>query len=175
MPSKSPRKVVGRLTQTEYGIVRALTDEQQIDAASLETAVTTAVTDRFELANGFIEAAKLLAASGNPLVRRSAVSRAYYAAYHAARATVFAVRRRDENDHEKLPKAVDQLPGQDQPIGDSLKELRELRREMDYSPYPGPDAQSEYDQNELNDEIPKSIATAEHVVVVLTEYLAHRE
>lgn len=171
MACKSPSKLIGRLTQPAYGLLRSLTDGGPLDAVTLERSVKTAVADRFVLARGLIKAAKVLAENEDSLVRRSAVSRAYYAGYHAARATVFEVERRDVDDHEKLPGLVDlALKGQAQ-AGDVLKELRRLRNEMDYSPYPGPDPGTQYEAEEIENKIRESIQRAEDLVDTLEQYL----
>jgi uncharacterized protein (UPF0332 family) len=174
MAFRSPGKLIGRLTQPAYGVLRSLTDGGPLDAASLETSVTRVVADRFQFARSLIRAAKVLAESEDPLVRRSAVSRAYYGAYHAARATVFEVERRDEDDHEKLPAVVDlALRGQVQ-AGDILKDLRRLRNEMDYAPYPGPNPETQYDAQEIENAINESIRRAESLVDTLKEHLEQR-
>lgn len=111
MAITSANKLVGQLTQPEYALLKSLTDQQEVSAASLEKLIRAAVRDRLKLARGLVRAARVLAKNRDPIVRRSAVSRAYYGAYHAARATVFAIHRRDEDDHEKLPRIVDEVVG----------------------------------------------------------------
>lgn len=174
MASRSPSKLIGQVKQPQYAFLRSLTDEQALDAASLEALVNAAVNDRMALARSFIEAAKVLAVNGDSLVRRSAVSRAYYGAYHAARATVFAVRRHDEDDHEALAQAIDAVLGDQPSMGTALKELRRLRNEMDYSPYPGPGPQNQYDAQEIEDLIRKSLGEAENLIRVLEQHLQER-
>lgn len=173
MASKSAHKIIGQLSQPQYGLLRSLTDGQPpVDAASLENGVKKVVNDRFVLARGFIEAARTLARSDNPLVRRSAVSRAYYAAYHSARATLFEIRRHDEPDHEALPQVIDSIV---EGKGDILKELRRLRNEMDYSPYPGPNAHTEYDEPEIEEVIRTSVERAEEFINALERHLIERQ
>lgn len=174
MAPKSRRKVIGRLTQSEYGLLRELTDDQALDAASLEAAVGEVVEDRFRLAKGMIEAAGVLAGSQNELVRRSAISRSYYGAYHAARATVFAIRRRDEDDHEELPKLADAVLDGRLVVGDTLTELKRLRREADYSPYPGPSAETEYETAEIERLIGRAVQQASEMVETLERHLRDR-
>lgn len=171
MASHSPRKLIGRLTQPQYELLKSLTDEQALDATSLDEMVRAAVEDRMMLARGLIRAAKVLANHEDPIVRRSAASRAYYGAYHAARATVFRRYRRDEDDHDKLPGAVDlALEGQ-MTIGDSLKGLRRLRNEMDYSPYPGPDLKQQYAAEEIEEAIATSLERTEALVDALGRHV----
>ena len=92
MDNRSRRKIFERLTQPEHGLLQKLTDGHTLDAPSLQTMMRAAVDDRFRLARGMLDAARLLATHADAFVRRSAASRAYYGAYHAARATVFEVR-----------------------------------------------------------------------------------
>lgn len=54
--------------------------------------------------------------------------------YHAARALVLHVRRADLDDHNRLPVAVGQVVGTN--YGDLLGQWREMRNQVDYSPYP---------------------------------------
>lgn len=173
MPLKSPRKLIGQLTQREYARLRALTDGQNLDQASLERTILEVVNQRFEVAKGFVRAAKFLDRSDDPLVQRTAVSRAYYGAYHAARATVFAVRHRDEDDHDKLSQALDSVV-EGQGLGAPLKELRRLRNEMDYSPYPGPDLEAEYEVQEIADLVKSAIASAEGLIQKMESFLQGR-
>lgn len=174
MPFRSTRKTIARLSQPQYQLLKSLTDQETLDAAVLERSIKSAVDDRFALARGLINAARHLAANGDPLVRRSAISRAYYGAYHAARATVFEVHRRDEDDHEKLPRVLDSFPGGPETAGDTLKDLRLRRNEMDYSPYPGPDAENQYDEGEIETVINESIEKAENLILALQKYLGER-
>lgn len=45
---------------------------------------------------------------------------------------------------------------------------------MDYSPYPGPDKDSQFDIAELDQEIVQSIEAAERTIELLTAYLRAR-
>lgn len=98
------------------------------------------------------------------MVRRSAVSRAYYGAYQAARAMVLGVHRRDEGDHERLGKDIDSLPKLRPSLGTDLKELRARRNEFDYSPHPGPNDRTAYDASTIEAMIKESLETAESLV-----------
>jgi hypothetical protein len=151
LATTSANKIVAQLSQPEYALLKSLTDHQGLNAASLEKLVRAATRDRMSLARGLVKAAKALARNRDSRVRRSAVSRAYYAAYHAARATVFAIHHRDESDHEKL------------------------RNEMDYSPYPGPNAQAHYEPNEIEDIIKSSVTRATDLLDALSAHLKGRK
>lgn len=174
MSNRSRRKTLERLTQPEYGLLRELTDQQALDAASLEEMVSAAVDDRFRLARGMLKTAQLLATQDDAFVRRSAASRAYYSAYHAARAAVFAVRGRDEDDHEALPRVVDAVLEGDRSVGERLRELKRLRHEADYSPYPGPDSRSEYTGDEFDGLIRAAVDQAAALVEMLDAFLRNR-
>ena len=139
----------------------------------------TAVDDRFKLARGMLEAARLLVSHADVLVRRSAASRAYYAAYHAARATVFEVKGRDEDDHEKLPRVIESVVEHEPSAGDQLRDLKRLRQEADYSPYPGPPhsgphSMLEYDESDFGDLIQLAVDRAEQFVDMLDAYVRNR-
>jgi hypothetical protein len=168
------RKLIEKLTQPEYARLRALTNEAPLDAEGLQSSLQAFVTDRLELAHGLLRAAGVLLMNDDPLVRRSAASRAYYGAYHAARAAVFAVHRRDVDDHERLAEAVDgRFPGEPG-TGELLKQLRRLRSEVDYSPYPGPGSNREYETQELETQIRDCVTRAQQLVRDLEERLRRR-
>ena len=173
MAVRTRQKLIARLSQPAYTLLRGLTDDAFLDGAGLEQAIHRVVADRFALADGMIRAARLLAGSGDSLIRRSALSRAYYGAYHAARAAIFAIDRRDVDDHERLPAAVDaSLP--QLTVGESLKELKRLRSEADYSPYPGPNPEMEYSQDELEAAVQGGVDLADDTVRRLKEAISQR-
>lgn len=126
-----------------------------------------------------LDAARLLATHADVLVRRSAASRAYYGAYHAARATVFEVRGRDEDDHDKLPRVIESVVEHERSLGEQLRDLKRLRQEADYSPYPGPPDQGphstwEYTEAEFGDLIQIAIDRAVQLVEMLDAYVQNR-
>ena len=55
-----------------------------------------------------------------------------------------------------------------------MKELRRVRNEMDYSPYPGPDLETRYDDEELETVIRDSVERAAAFVDALATYLEER-
>src|SRR5207247_7659606 len=126
MASAFSKKRLEKLTGSQYALLRDLTGEATVDAASLERVVAGIVSDRFEMARGFIKAARVLRNSADPIIQRSAVSRAYYGAYQAARATFFSITRQDEGDHEKLGREIDSIKDIPGSPGATLKELRRL-------------------------------------------------
>ncbi|MEU9965131.1 HEPN domain-containing protein [Streptomyces malaysiensis] len=108
-----------------HSTARSITDLQQ-----------QACLDRIELAKNFLIAGdKLMKA--RPALYRSAVSRYYYAMYHAARAVAYFYHGGDDHEsHSKLPKAI---PGDfaDSAVWQNqLKDARSRRNEADYDPYP---------------------------------------
>ena len=137
-----------------------------------------AVDDRFRLSHGMLDAARLLATHADMLVRRSAASRAYYGAYHAARATVFEVKGRDEDDHDKLPRVIESVVEDDRSIGEQLRDLKRLRQEADYSPYPGPPegphSTWEYTEAEFGELIQSAIDRAVQLVDTLDAFVHNR-
>lgn len=136
--------------------------------------MATLVQDRLVVAKGMLDAARVLAGHENVMVRRSAISRAYYGAYQAARATVFEVDHRDEDSHEDLPKAVDRVLSGNIAAGETLTELKRLRHETDYSPYPGPNAKTEYTTEELDELIQRAVRQAADMIDQLEMFLQNR-
>jgi uncharacterized protein (UPF0332 family) len=136
--------------------------------------IVGAADDRFSLARGMLSAAQLLASQADSLVRRSAASRAYYAAYHAARATLFEVTGRDEDDHEKLRRAMTSISEESWSVSESLAELRRLRNEVDYSPYPGPNVTSEYTEQEFDLQVRGALDEAARLVEMLEAHVRDR-
>lgn len=99
-----------------------------------------AVLDRWRLADEFRRRGRRLMSRGTAS-NRDAVSRFYYAMYHATRAVVYlSYGGDDHDDHTKLPT---QLPG-DFPSVQAwqthLKNARFARNGADYDPYPKSDA-----------------------------------
>lgn len=180
MNERSRRKIFERLKEPEYSLLHKLTDDgQALDAASLQGLMRAAVDDRFKVARGMLEAARLLLSHENVFVRRSAASRAYYAVYHAARATVFAVNRHDEHDHEKLPGVINSVVKREPPIGEQLRDLKRRRQEADYSSYPGPPhsgqhSMLEYDESEFDGQIQDAVDRAGQLVDLLDAYVQTR-
>jgi len=50
-----------KVTGAQYSLLRDLTDESTLDAATLETALADIVKDRFKMARGLLQAATILA------------------------------------------------------------------------------------------------------------------
>jgi uncharacterized protein (UPF0332 family) len=81
---------------------------------------------------------------------RSAISRHYYAMYHAARAIVFAeVGGDDYQQHSDLPRHLPSSLPIRQTREQQLTDARLLRNEADYDPYPSAAAEWERDARRL--------------------------
>jgi uncharacterized protein (UPF0332 family) len=82
---------------------------------------------------------------------RSAISRHYYAMYHAARSIVFAYNQGDDHQHHSdLPR---NLPNNLQTAAQrevELTDARLLRNKADYDPYPSGQADWEADARQLS-------------------------
>jgi len=94
------------------------------------------VADRLQLAMRFLRVGDRLHAGAQPDYRL-AVSRYYYAMYHAMRAAAYFSHGGDDHEeHSKLPSnAPTDLPNSAL-LSNSLKDARERRNAADYNPYP---------------------------------------
>lgn len=104
------------------------------------------ISDRLALAGEHLRAGDQLLASGS---YRAAISRHYYAMYHAARAVVYGdVGGDDHQKHADLPPRV---PSKTAGISLSqhLTDARLLRNQADYDPYPQADSAWEADARDL--------------------------
>lgn len=140
--------ICSRLPRDEYA--KWLTAEEVGPQLDLATAV--AARDRLNLARSFLESAERLAndaqhpeAAPGEIDSRNAVSRAYYACHHAARALLLHHERGDRSGHqeaiEALRKAASQVEELKTRFGDP-KDLRmrliilmKQRHRADYDPY----------------------------------------
>jgi uncharacterized protein (UPF0332 family) len=92
--------------------------------------------DRIELARSMHQAGTKLMSSRPPQFR-SAISRFYYAMYHASRAVVYFAN--DGDDHEEHSKLPIHLPGDFPGLAtwvNTIKDARVKRNDADYEPYP---------------------------------------
>lgn len=103
---------------------------------SINDVLLAVSSDRYRLASQFLLSARK-ALKANPPQYRSAISRAYYAMYHSARAVVYVENRGDDyQDHSKLSQYIpDDFPGVDI-WRNKLRAARLLRNRCDYDPYP---------------------------------------
>lgn len=93
-------------------------------------------TDRWHLADRHHRAANRLLSLPRPPYR-TAISRLYYAMYHAMRAAAFIFHNGDDHEaHKSLPQNVpDDFPDKDF-WANALKTARLVRNSADYDPYP---------------------------------------
>jgi uncharacterized protein (UPF0332 family) len=117
-----------------------LVDLGYLTRAQVDELINRLVSDRFAKGVDYLAFAQQLDVSVT-LNQPHIISRCYYAMYHAARALVLHVRRADLDDHERLPAALGQVLGAE--YGDVLGRWREMRNQVDYSPYTPPDLASQ--------------------------------
>lgn len=125
---------VSKATRDEYAAWGDGAHLRGVLAVDLKVARDEAVDDRVQLAVRFLSAARAAYRIGR---YRDAVSRAYYAAYHAMRAATFKATGGDDHEqHSDLPK---HLPdGLVDPVAtkNGLTTARLARNNADYDPYP---------------------------------------
>jgi uncharacterized protein (UPF0332 family) len=123
------------LTGKEYRRLKLVCEAQTLDSQSLEEIVKEVALDRWKLALSFARFAKNLPVETDNL--RNIISRNYYACYQAARALVFFITRLDVDGHKELPKKFTACVSSEHvKYADILKKWRDIRNEVDYSPYP---------------------------------------
>ena len=127
----------------------------------LAALVRQATIDRLQFAGDHLRAGDNSLFSAH---YRSAISRYYYAMYHASRAIVFAESQGDDHErHQALPR---NLPGgwADRPTRESeLTDARLLRNQADYDVYPMGDSGWEADARGL-------AVTAAHFVLACENF-----
>jgi len=127
---------VSTLSSKEYGRIRLICAVGPLDAGALENLIVEVVTGRWNLALSFSRFAQKLPLEEEDNLR-NIISRNYYACYQAARALVFLVTRSDVDDHAKLPvRFRDCLEVKDKEKADLLDKWRDIRNEVEYSPFP---------------------------------------
>ena len=111
----------------------SLTHRARVSIARLRARVAK---DRLRLARAQLRDA-VTAASSDPQLSRTAVSRAYFAMYHAARAATYLSHGGDDHEeHSALPGRIPvDLPNFEQ-WRNKLKNARLERNRADYDPYP---------------------------------------
>jgi uncharacterized protein (UPF0332 family) len=103
-----------------------------IQPAQLEELINEMAKERFKKGQAYIEFARNLDVNISEN-QAHIVSRNYYGMYHLARATVFHTRRRDIDDHDRLPEAFGQIVGVS--FEEKLEKWRDVRNVLEYSPY----------------------------------------
>lgn len=108
-------------------------------AHTLEELRARVASDRVGLAKALLRNAERLAAQLPPLYR-AAVSRGYYATYHAMRAAAYVFHGGDDHqEHKTLPKAPTDMTTPNT-WSNKLKDARERRNQADYDRYPKSEA-----------------------------------
>ncbi|WP_157871729.1 MULTISPECIES: HEPN domain-containing protein [Frankia] len=125
--------------------------------------VTQVVSDRLALAGEKLR-------TGDGMIResyyRSAISRHYYAMYHAARAVVFAVEKGDDFErHSELPRHLPKQMAGVVTMEAELTEARLLRNQADYDCYPANLQAWEYDARKLAASAAVFVKTCESFVI----------
>ncbi|UKE77473.1 HEPN domain-containing protein [Xanthomonas graminis] len=128
--SKSPKETLDYLAAGASLVART--------GADIKRLRFKAASDRLALAASFLKEANALSKGGG--LRRTVVSRAYYAMYHAARAATFISFGGDDHEqHTVLPSKLPLDFPDSKKYQNSLKSARFERNRADYDPYPRSD------------------------------------
>ncbi|WP_343592029.1 HEPN domain-containing protein [Paracidovorax wautersii] len=108
----------------------------QRSGKSIEKLRSVVITDRMRLARAQLQDAVFAARKDHPRYR-TAISRAYYAMYHAARAVTYLSHGGDDHEeHSALPKNLPPDFPEVEIWRNKLKNARLERNKADYDPYP---------------------------------------
>ncbi len=121
-----------RLTPSQGALLYRLVELDYLTQAQVNDLIQRLVGERFSKADDYLTFAQHLDV-GERLNQPHIISRCYYAMYHAARALALHIRRGDLDDHERLPLVLGQALGT--PYKEMLGRWREMRNQVDYSPY----------------------------------------
>ena len=121
-----------RLTGSQSDALHNLMELGLIDSTQLQELINEMTKERFKKGRAYLEFASNLDANIKDY-QAHIISRNYYGMYHLARATVFHTRRRDIDDHDRLPEAFAQIVGAT--LGEKLEKWRDVRNIIEYSPY----------------------------------------
>lgn len=137
---------------------------QERTGRSLEELRNRATADRLALAVDFRRRGDRLIALPRPHYR-DAVSRFYYAMYHAMRATIYFVHGGDDyEEHAKLPGKTPPDLQNGALWQNALKDARTVRNAADYDPYPKADTAWRGDAVRLSGQ-------AEDLLTLCSQYL----
>ena len=154
------KRKISRLSSRLYGDIRTICGTEGLTQNRLERLIRIVTLDRIKLAFSLYACAKKLDAhkdkqDGDYL---SVISRCYYCHYHLARAAIFLITRDDIDDHKKLPKNLGEvLQKEYAEFIDKLEQYRDIRNEVEYSPYPEIDKSLEETASEILQETKRSI------------------
>jgi hypothetical protein len=154
-----------KLSQTEYGIIRNLiVEEGLVENSQVEQIIEQVTKDRFNLGKAKAEFARELD-ENNPEACKAIIAMCYYAMYQSCRAAVFHTHRNDLDSHEKVAYEIRNIIGEH--LGKSLDFWRDMRNEVDYSPYPALDYP-------LKESALKAISSAKSCLTEIETYLRRR-
>ena len=154
-----------RLSKTEYGVIRNLiVEEGLVDNSQIEQIIEQVTKDRLNLGKAKVEFARTLD-ENEPEACKVIITLCYYTLYHSCRTAVFHTHRNDVDVHEKVAYEIRNIVGEH--LGKSLDFWRDMRNEVDYSPYPA----LEYPLKELALE---AISSAISCLAEIENYLKKR-
>ena len=122
-----------RISSERYGLLYDLAAERLFSLTELEHIIEEFTIQRYNLAQNFHESAKAILINAD-VDARNAISRNYYAMFHAARAVIFHFYRYDEEKHEEVVKIIGNILGDG--FRNQLRKWKENRNVADYSPFP---------------------------------------
>lgn len=154
-----------RLSKTEYGVIRNLVIEEGfVENSKIEQIIFQITKDRVELGKSRLEFARTLD-ENQPAACKTIIALCYYAMYHFCRAAIFHTHRNDVDSHEKVAYEIRNIIGEK--LGKSLDVWRDIRNEVDYSPYPALD-------KPLKDLASDAISSATSCLSEVENYLSKR-
>jgi len=154
-----------RLSKVQYGIIRELiVEEGLVENREIEKIIERITKDRFELGKSKLEFAHALNQNQSTACK-TIIALCYYAMYHACRAAIFHTHRNDVDSHEKVAYEIRNIIGEE--LGKSLDFWRDMRNEVDYSPYPVLD-------KPLKELASDAISSATSCLVEIESYLSKR-
>jgi hypothetical protein len=154
-----------KLSKTEYGVIRNLiVEEGLVDNSKIEQIIEQVTKDRFNLGKAKADFAHTLDPN-DPEACKVIIALCYYAMYQSCRAAVFHTHRNDLDSHEKVAYEIRNIIGEH--LGKSLDFWRDMRNEVDYSPYPALDSP-------LKELALKVISSATSCLTEIENYLSKR-
>lgn len=139
MPSALTTERLNHVAKAKRAAIAAWKEGASLErdtAKSIDSILLRVASARWRLADSFRKQANRLM-EVSPSLYRSAISRYYYAMYHALRACVFLENGGDDHeDHSKLPTQIPATlnPGVDWQT--KMKDARITRNDADYDAYP---------------------------------------
>ena len=139
MPAYAPQKMLRRVSNAKKRDISHWREGRHLEKESgrtIDDLQQRAIADRWVLANSFRRNADRMMALQPPLYR-DAISRYYYAMYHAMRSVVFFAEGGDDYEqHSALPGHTPNDLDETERWQNMLKDARERRNAADYDAYP---------------------------------------